>query len=81
MIKWKPIKWENNGIFIETRDSANGVRYVITKDNRTLNKAGDWEYEPIPSNRTALYLKRTRFKTLHSAIEIADKAIETKNEK
>lgn len=75
MKEWKPIKWQKDEIYIETRDSADGVRYVITKDNRTLNKAGDWEYEPLPSNRTASYLRRTRFKTLHSAIRIADKAI------
>ncbi len=39
---------------------AAGV-WAITRDGLTLNRNGQYEYEPQPSSRSAAYLARCRF--------------------
>ena len=40
------------------------------------NEANNFDWEPLPSNRTNEYLKTHRFETAEEAIEIAKKIIE-----
>lgn len=40
----------------------------------TLNRAGEFEYEPFPSNRSDAYLKRTRWTKLETAYRAGLKA-------
>jgi len=44
-------------------------KYVIICFKEVLNKKGEWEYEPSPSNRSELFLARTRY-SLEEAVEI-----------
>jgi len=44
-------------------------KYVIICFKEVLNKKGEWEYEPFPSNRSELFLSRTRY-GLEEAVEV-----------
>lgn len=62
-------QWDSE-ITIEAVRSADGPdQYAIRRAGRCLNKKGEWEYEPLPSNRSAAFLKRCRYATLGKAID------------
>lgn len=43
------------------------VRWAIRKSGSCLNTDGDWEVEPMPSNRTADFFARCRYATPEAA--------------
>lgn len=49
--------------------------WAITNAGHCLNKDNQWEYEPLPSNRSDDFIERTRF-TLNEALR---RAIEENN--
>lgn len=57
---------------VELRDSEKGL-WAVTYAGSTINKDGEWEYEPLPSSRSEAYMSRTRF-PLEEALEIAKAA-------
>jgi hypothetical protein len=48
----------------------------VRLNGNVLNKAGDWEWEPMPSSRDDEFLSRCRFETAEQAIAAARAAIE-----
>jgi hypothetical protein len=36
-------------------------RWAIVRNSMCFNRQGEWEYEPLPSSRTAPFFARTRF--------------------
>jgi hypothetical protein len=42
--------------------------WKVSQRGFTLNKLGDWEREPIPSERTPLYYQENRYDTYEDAV-------------
>lgn len=51
-------------VTIETRG---GGTWAICWHGSCLTKKKEWVYEPMPSSRTAAFIKRTRFPSVHKA--------------
>lgn len=50
------------GVFVEARGSSGGtMQWVVRHMNYVLNTDGEWEYEPMPSNRGDDFIAGTRF--------------------
>jgi hypothetical protein len=47
-----------------------GDRWAVRRTGACLATDGEWEYEPMPSNRSAKFYERCRFKSLDEAIKI-----------
>jgi len=45
-----------------------GVKWAVLRGPLALNNEGEWEFEPMPSNRDDEYYKRCRYDTLDDAI-------------
>lgn len=65
--------------------SANSPQFCLTGPSKfairsagrsCLNKLGEWEYEPFPSNRTDDFLERCRYDSLEEAVETYNKFVE-----
>lgn len=80
-IEWKPIRWTPNGewanwIFIETVRGRAGEKYAVRDGNGDcINKEGEYEPEPMPSNRDDDFLQRCRFDTIKEASIAFSKAL------
>ncbi len=67
-----------NSIYIENRDpfdiGESNRKWIILKGKggTCYNTYGEWEFEPMPSNRDDDFLKRCRY-TFDEAVEIASK--------
>lgn len=48
-------------------------KYVIICFKEVLNKKGAWEYEPSPSNRSEMFLARTRYSLGEAVDMVRDK--------
>lgn len=46
--------------------------WTIANHSCSLNRNGEWEYEPYPSNRTDEFIERTRYGSPREALEIAN---------
>ena len=69
--RWTPCDENENKITIEIcKPTGFAVRNAF---GFCLNKKGLFEYEPMPSNRTAAFLKRCRFIDVFNAMECYDK--------
>lgn len=64
-----------DGIRIERIAQQQGVFAWIIRSNSymVLNKAGDWDFEPMASNRSRDYLGSTRFKDVKDAFAVLQK--------
>lgn len=58
---------------LERREGLDGVSYSITHGGFNLNKQGEWEYEPIPSERAKAFYKRCRWAKFEDALAIFEK--------
>lgn len=58
-------------------DVRDVTRWAVTRNGDCLNRAGTWDYEPLPSDRTDDWLKEHRFDTRDEAFEAARKALST----
>ena len=58
-------------LFEVTVDYCGNGKWAVRRGKRCYNRHADWEYEPIPSDRTKPWLKRFRFDTAEHAIDIA----------
>jgi hypothetical protein len=60
-----------DGIKIERTLQMNDVTMWAVRDscNQCLDRSGNWDYEPQPSDRTPAYLQRCRFATLQDACD------------
>jgi hypothetical protein len=54
-----------NHIYLESRGKGG---WVVTDGSGVLNSDGEFEYEPLPSNRDDEFIARTRFKTIEGAL-------------
>ena len=50
-------------------------KYAIRRGRSCLNKLGEWEYEPFPSNRTEEFFERCRYSSLEEALEYYNKSL------
>lgn len=58
------------GVTVERRQQLSGPdRWAVVDGRAVLNTDGEWEYEPLPSNRTDEFLLRTRF-SLEEALKL-----------
>lgn len=88
-IDCKPVRWEilpefypeygkrSGGVYVELRRNREGEELyaVVLVGSYALNKeTGDWDREPIPSERTVDYLATHRYPSLASAILDAKRA-------
>lgn len=47
---------------IEIREQRDGKdKWAVVRMGMVLNRAGEWEYEPLPSSRSDAFIRRTRF--------------------
>jgi hypothetical protein len=54
---------------IEAAKQRDGrVLWKVREHGNVLNKTGEWEWEPIPSERDDEFLDRCRFDTPHEAL-------------
>lgn len=58
---------------VQVEASGNG-RWAVRNGGRCLNKDGEWEYEPLPSSRSAEWLDTVRWDDLTEAIQSAQAA-------
>lgn len=59
-------------IYVESRGRTG---WAVTEGSRAcFNTDGEWEYEPMPSNRDDDFIARTRF-TLDEALKIAESVV------
>lgn len=72
-----PVKWllssrivpEPFRVYIEQREQMDDtIKYVVTCRDLVLNVSLGWEHEPIPSERTEMFIARTRFLSLENAL-------------
>lgn len=49
--------------------NKNGTSWAIRCSPRCMNREGEWEHEPFPSNRDELFLERCRFPTANDAFK------------
>lgn len=64
-------------IVIEERQGADVTRWAIYPFHGVpscLNREGEWEYEPLPSNRDDEFYARCRFASLEDAVEFLNSA-------
>lgn len=55
---------------IEKCVQRNGtVLWAVRDAGYVLNKAGEWEYEPLPSSRTDAFFSRCRFRSKEEAMQ------------
>jgi hypothetical protein len=52
-------------------------KWAISDGSHVFNLNLEWEYEPLPSNRTYEFIKRTRF-SLKKAMQLAELAFKDK---
>lgn len=69
---WEVELYGDLPVVIELRSQGKWAVVMSSRDS-VLNRDGTWEYEPLPSNRTAEFLARTRF-SLEEALWIIDRA-------
>jgi hypothetical protein len=63
-------------IRIVTRLQRDGsTLYAVTQRGWTANKDGEWEYEPIPSDRDEAYIARCRWDDWEVAALMADRML------
>jgi hypothetical protein len=77
----RPVRWlvgpregliEPQRTYIEIREQPDGTqRYAVCRFGRVLNREGQWELEPIPSDRTQEFIDRTRYNSLAGAFDVA----------
>ncbi len=82
-MQWIPSTWWLSGVpsrpsISIDRLSDTGM-YAVREGGYCLNRNGEWEYEPLPSNRTDGFKERCRFESLLEAQTIAEKSIESKS--
>lgn len=53
------------------QQAAGPDRWKVQRQDECLNKQGEWEPEPLPSNRNDAYLARCRFDSAQAAIDAA----------
>jgi|GEM_PF-2936874 len=53
------------------RQQSGAVQWAVRRDGMVLNKQGEWETEPQPSNRSDDFLERCRFDSSGQAISAA----------
>jgi hypothetical protein len=54
----------------EVRDRDGAPRWAVRLFGACLNRDGDWEDEPLPSNRSDAFKQRCRFATAQEAAEV-----------
>jgi len=58
----KAVKFDMGAdVFVEARSRIRSPRWTVCRMDSVLNMYGEWEYEPMPSNRYDGFLARTRF--------------------
>jgi hypothetical protein len=50
-------------------------KFAVRLSGNCLNRRGEWEYEPSPSNRDEAFMRRCRFKTFEDAASRATDAV------
>ena len=77
-----PAEADRNHVYVRRTGKTS---WAITNDSHNcLNRDGEWEYSPLPSNRDDEYLNRCRYKSREEAITYAvrwrEKALELAKE-
>ena len=84
--EWVPVVWERkediadylSGSCLQITGSMSpfytGMRYAVrfSFNSVVLNRNGEWEREPLPSNRDDEFYDRCRFKSFEEAVEAAE---------
>jgi hypothetical protein len=72
--EWTAVKWARLGDSPHDRPSIERIgsafgpdRYAVRRGSACLSKDGEWEYEPMPSNRDVEFFARCRFETFDAA--------------
>lgn len=76
---WEPSSWTVRGYpdrvsepeIVRVAQIDGPDLYAVRHRGRCLNKAGEWELEPMPSSRTDAFLARCRFDTMEEAMTAA----------
>lgn len=73
----EPSRWTDadSGNYIEIVRNKDGIKLFAVRNiaGSCLNKDGEWEFEPLPSNRSDEFFLRCRYETF----EAASSALET----
>jgi hypothetical protein len=89
MSEWVAVAWERkediadhlSGSCLQISCSMSpfylGMRYAVrfSLNSIVLNRNGEWEREPIPSNRDVEFYDRCRFKSFEAAVKAAEVAL------
>jgi hypothetical protein len=49
-----------------------GIRFAVRRGNSCLTMGGEWEYEPLPSDRDDEFYRRCRFASFEAAANALD---------
>lgn len=64
---------EENPVTIDRTKQADGsIKWAVRRGAFCMNRDGDFEYEPLPSNRDSSFLARCRFESIESALAAID---------
>jgi len=68
-----PITWlladGDDPVLVHRLNFRSGVRYVVRQGDCCLSRDGEFDYEPMPSERTEEFLEHHRFASLEEAVE------------
>jgi hypothetical protein len=81
--RFKPISWNYKPLIDGRYESIKidlclydgTIKYAIRNSSSCLNKNGNWEHEPLPSNRDDEFFIRCRFDSLDEVEEIIEKLL------
>jgi hypothetical protein len=64
-----------HAVTVERVSGLNGYTWAVRWLGRTYSHAGQWEWEPQPSNRTRTWLAANRYQNRDDALTQAHKAV------
>ena len=74
-----PVKYAidklNSVANVEMRNYDPPAWAITQRGGLVMDKKGDWEYEPLPSNRSQRFIKRTRWSTADKALAAYARAV------
>jgi hypothetical protein len=83
--RWTPVEWALSPLALRDDVTIHRVGqrsgpdlYAVRNRSLCLANNGEWEYEPMPSDRDTAFMKRCRFHSFPEALAAAEATDEVK---
>lgn len=66
---WTACRWclDDSDVYIDLVRGHEADRYAVRRGSSVLSHDGEWEYEPMPSQRDDAFIARCRFGSFDAA--------------